>query len=885
MQQQNSYQITSDQIIGISEEQAQEIIKQNGYNELANQKPRNVFWLLIAVLQEPMLLMILACGTIYLLLGEMRDALMLLTFIIVVIAITFYQERRTERSLLALKNLSSPRALVIRDGVQKRIAGRQVAAGDIIILREGDRIPADCLVIMANNLMVDQSLLTGESMAVQKFCYDQILTTKQINSANQSQIESLQSEIKSKNNLSAENEYLVFSGSLVISGNAIVKAIFTGQNTEIGKIGKSLAEITPENTLLQKETTKIIAKFAIAGAILCLSVVVIYGLNKGNWSQGFLSGLTLGMAMLPEEFSMVLVVFLALGAWRISKRNVLTRKASAIEALGAIDVLCVDKTGTLTLNQMKLEGLMVDDYYDLKKHQNEELPEDYHLLLEYGILASQMDPFDPIEKEIKDRGESLLFGTEHIHDNWQLVREYPLSKELLALSHVWRSPDDYQCYVVAAKGAPEAIADLCHFNQEQTAELMAKIAKMSDLGLRILGVAKASFCETDLPGQQHDFHFEFVGLIGFSDPIRDNIKTSIEECYNAGIRVVMITGDYAGTACNIAQKIGLNNPTEYLIGPEIENLSSDELSQKIKLVNIFARISPKQKLLLVNAFKADNKIVAIAGDGVNDAPAIKAANIGIAMGKKGTDVAREASDLVLLDDEFSSIIQAIKLGRRIFDNLKKSFSFIFAVHIPIAAMSLIPVIFNLPIILLPAHIAFLELIIDPACSLVFESQKEDNNIMNRPPRHLRELLFSKKDFIFSAIQGLIMLVAVGLIFLFSLRFSGDENYIRTMSFAAITFASVMLIIGNLSGNLSGNFSGSNSLIEILKSRNTALLFLILGVVSSLAIVIYLPFFRSLFHFAKLPLKDLSLAFTLPIIGMISIELLKYILPSAKSNLQ
>jgi Ca2+-transporting ATPase len=867
MQQQNSNQITSDQITGISEQQAQEIIKQNGYNELANQKPRNVFWLLIAVLQEPMLLMILACGTIYLLLGEMRDALMLLTFIIVVIAITFYQERRTERSLLALKNLSSPRALVIRDAVQKRIAGREVAVGDIIILREGDRIPADCLVIMANNLMVDQSLLTGESMAVQKFCYDQSLTAEQINSANQSQIESLKSEIKSNNNLSAENEYLVFSGSLVISGNAIVKAIFTGQNTEIGKIGKSLAEITPENTLLQKETAKIIAKFAIAGVILCLSVVLVYGLNKGNWSQGFLSGLTLGMAMLPEEFSMVLVVFLALGAWRISKRNVLTRKASAIEALGAIDVLCVDKTGTLTLNQMKLEGLMVDDYYDLKKHQNEELPEDYHLLLEYGILASQTDPFDPIEKEIKDRGESLLFGTEHIHDNWQLVREYPLSKELLALSHVWRSPDDHQCYVVAAKGAPEAIADLCHFNQEQTTELMAKIAKMSDLGLRILGVAKASFCETDLPGKQHDFHFEFVGLIGFSDPIRDNIKTSIEECYNAGIRVVMITGDYAGTACNIAKKIGLNNPAKYLTGPEVENLSADELSKKIKSVNIFARISPKQKLLLVNAFKADNKIVAIAGDGVNDAPAIKAANIGIAMGKKGTDVAREASDLVLLDDDFTSIIQAIKLGRRIFDNLKKSFSFIFAVHIPIAAMSLIPVIFNLPIILLPAHIAFLELIIDPACSLVFESQKEEKNIMNRPPRHLQDLLFSKKDFIFSAIQGLIMLVVVCLIFLFALRFSSDENYIRTMSFAAITFASMMLIISNL--------SGSNSLIQILKSQNIALLFLILGVLIALMIVIYLPFFSTLFHFTKLSLKDLSLAFSLPMIGMFFIELVKF----------
>lgn len=855
----------SAQITGVTDLQAQELLKKNGYNELASQKPTSVFWLLFAVLKEPMLLMILACGTIYLLLGEMSDALMLLTFISVVVAITFYQERRTEISLLTLKNLSSPRAVVIRNSIQKRIAGSYVVVGDIIILHEGDRVPADCLIISANNLMVDQSLLTGESMPVQKFATGQNLSNQLINSADDSEIKLLQSSIKSEG-LNAENQSLVFAGTLVTGGNAIVKAIFTGLDTEIGKISNSLSEITPDSSLLQKETARIVGKFAIAGAILCLIVLLIYGLVKNSWVNGLLSGLTLGMAMLPEEFSMVLVVFMALGAWKISKRNVLTRKAAAIEALGAIDILCVDKTGTLTLNQMKLEALMVDDYYDIKQNYNKELPEDYHLLLEYGILASQSDPFDPIEKQIKEQGEYLLFNTEHIHHDWQLVREYPLKKELMALSHVWRSPD-HRDYVVAAKGAPEAIADLCHFNREQTDELMAKINKMSSLGLRIIGVAKASFSGHNLPKEQHDFHFEFLGLLGFSDQIRDNIADAIKECYNAGIRVIMATGDYAGTACNIAEKIGLNNPGQYVTGSQLNNLSATELAEKLNSVNIYTRISHEQKLLLVQSFKNQKKTVAIVGDGVNDAPALKAADIGIAMGKNGTDVAREASDLVLLDDNFASITKAIRQGRRIFDNLKKSFIFIFAVHIPIAIMSLLPVIFNLPIILMPAHIAFLELIIDPACSLVFESGPEESGIMTRPPRKLSDALFGKKDFIFSIFQAIIMLVMIVTAFLFVDGFSNDENYIRTTSFATIVFSSIALIITNLCNH--------NSITTLLKNRSITLLSLITGVIISLIAIIYLPFLSKLFHFTQLSCRDLLMTLMLPAIGMVVIEIAKY----------
>ncbi|MDO8610611.1 MAG: HAD-IC family P-type ATPase, partial [bacterium] len=398
---------------------------------------------------------------------------------------------------------------------------------------------------------------------------------------------------------------------------------------------------------------------------------------------------------------------------------------------------------------------------------NNSLPEKYHELLEYSVLASQRDPFDPIEKEIKTKGVEYLSHTEHIHQDWMIIKEYTLSKELLALSHVWQSPDKKE-YLIAAKGAPEAIVDLCHLNKLQYKKVMSDIQMMSEKGLRVLGVARALFNKKNLPKGQHDFDFEYIGLIGFSDPVRSNIVESVKECHNAGIRVIMITGDYPGTACYIAKQIGLKNPEKYITGSELLTMDNLQLRERIKNISVFARVVPEQKLAIVNAFKANGDIVAMTGDGVNDAPALKSAHIGIAMGERGTDVARESSDLVLLNDDFFSIVQAVKLGRRIFDNLKKAIAYIFAVHIPIAGMSLLPVLFNLPIVLFPAHIAFLELIIDPACSVVFESEKEEHDVMNRPPRNLKHPLFSKKTFILSLLQGLSVLSIVFITYLLAL---------------------------------------------------------------------------------------------------------------------
>ncbi|MFA6297234.1 MAG: HAD-IC family P-type ATPase, partial [Candidatus Paceibacterota bacterium] len=600
---------------GISHEEASKILLKEGFNELPSQKKRNNFFILLRVLSEPMLILLIVSGAIYLFIGEPKDALMLLFAVIVVIGITFYQERKTEKTLEALRDLSSPRALVVRSGEQKRIAGREVVRGDIIVIREGDRIPADAIVLSCENLSIDESLLTGESISVRKAKWDKKMETRRPG---------------------GDDLPFIYSSSLVTSGRGVAKVISVASNTEIGKIGKSLESIKEEDTLLQKETKKIIRSVAIIGVILCAFVVVAYTMIKGDLIGGFLSGITLSMAILPEEFPVVLIIFLTLGAWRISKRNVLTRRSAAIETLGAATVLCTDKTGTLTMNEMRLTS-----FYPEESSKE---------ILDYGVLASQKDPFDPIEKELNRAGSS--------HPDLELIKEYPLSKKLLALSHVWQSTDKRKM-IIASKGAPEAILDLCHFDENQRQEILQKVKEMAEKGLRVLGVASATFLDNNLPENQHDFEFKFVGLLGFSDPIRETVPGAVKEAYEAGMRIIMITGDYPGTAQFIAEKIGIKNPNQYLTGEDLNKLSPLELKEKIKTINIFARVLPEQKLLIVNALKANNEIVAMTGDGVNDAPALKASHIGVAMGDRGTDVAREASSLVLLDADFSSIVIAV----------------------------------------------------------------------------------------------------------------------------------------------------------------------------------------------------------------------------------
>jgi len=661
---------------------------------------------------------------------------------------------------------------------------------------------------------------------------------------------------------------MCFSGTLLVAGQGIAKVYATGIHAQMGKIGKSLQSIEEEETLLKKDVSRTVKIVGISAGILCLIVITVYGFTRADWFGGFLAGLTLAMAMIPEEFPVVLTVFLSLGAWRISQKRVLTRRIPAVETLGAATVLCVDKTGTLTVNKMKVQKLCVKDvFYDASFTNKKNLPENCHEIVEYGTLASQTDPYDPMEKAIRELSEICLKNTEHVHYDWEMVHEYPLSKKLLAMSRVWRRQGS-EDYVVAAKGAPEAIADLCHLDKQAMDKLKISIEKMADEGLRVLGVAKAVFKPVILPEKQHDFEFSFEGLIGLADPIREQVPSAIKECYQAGVRVIMITGDYPGTAKNIATQIGLKNILDIITGPELDSMNDSELEIRVKNTNIFARVVPEQKLRIVNALKKTGEIVAMTGDGVNDAPALKSANIGIAMGARGTDVARESSSLVLLDDDFMSIVAAVRMGRRIFDNLKKAISYILAIHIPIAGLSLFAVIFKWPLILFPVHVVFLELIIDPACSLVFESEKEEKGVMLRPPRSIKEPLFSLSTVFYSLLQGTVLLLIVAGVFVLSQKFGESVEVARALAFTT-------LIVGNL-GLIVCNRSWALALPAIIRQKNTALLWISTGAVIFMFLSIEVPLLKNLFKFGTLHNIDFVLCFGAGIISVIMFEVIKLI---------
>ena len=830
--------------VGLSDTEVAARLATDGPNELPSSKPRSLLAIAFEVVREPMFLLLVASGAIYLTLGDLTEGLLLLAFVFVVMGITLYQQRKTERALEALRDLSSPRALVIRNGSRKRIPGRDVVRGDLVMLAEGDRVPADAVLLETTSLSVDESLLTGESVPVRK---------RAAGPADASRAEA-----------GGDDRPFVFSGTLVVQGQGVAEVRATGASTELGKIGRALQSLEQEDTAIERETRQLVRRLAVLGAALCVIVVVVYGLTRGDWLNGVLAGITLAMATLPEEFPVVLTIFLALGAWRLSQRHVLTRRVPAIETLGAATVLCVDKTGTLTMNQMTVRRIVTAGQVHEIRDDGRGLPEAFHETVEFAILASHRDPFDPMEKAFKQLGERYLAQSEHLHGDWTLVREYPLSERLLAMSHVWKSreTDDY---VIAAKGAPEAIADLCHLDAARARALSADVAAMAADGLRVLGVARATFRPAALPGEQHQFPFELLGLVGLEDPVRPTAVEAVAECEAAGVRVVMITGDYPGTALNIARQAGLRT-NRLVTGAELDAMSDDDLRECVRSADIFARMVPGQKLRLVEAFKVNGEVVAMTGDGVNDAPALKSAHIGIAMGGRGTDVAREAASLVLLDDDFTSIVQAVRLGRRIFDNLKKAMAYIFAIHVPIAGMSLLPVLFDWPLALLPVHIVFLELIIDPACSVVFEAEGEEADVMRRPPRKPGDRLFGARTLGVSLLQGLVVLASVMLVFSVALERGYGEQEARALSFTT-------LIVANL-GLIFANRSWSQTIVSRLGSPNRALWLVTGGAAAFLVCVLYVPALREVFRFSVLSAWDILLCVGVGAASILWFDLLK-----------
>lgn len=787
---------------GLSQEEAKTRLAKVGYNELASSKPKNIGRIAFEVMKEPMFILLISCGILYILLGDYREGIILSSSIFIIIFITFYQYQKTEKALSALKKLASPRALVLRDGQFIKVAGRELVPDDIIILNEGDRVPADGELIESTNLTIDESLLTGESIPAEK------------------------------NKQTENKDNLIFSGTLVVQGSGKAKITATGENTQFGKIGKSLESIEQDETRLQKEMKVLIRNLFIFGGIISAGVVIAFYITRGNFIQSLLSGLASSMAILPEEFPVVLTVFMALGAWRLSKKNVLTRTPSAIETLGSATVLCSDKTGTITQNKMQVKALLVENML-IPENAFLENKTKIEAISKTAFLACQNNPIDPMEKAIAD---CYHLNFKDQVEEYTLIKEYPLQRELTAMTRVL---EHHKNKIIAAKGAPETIFKLCKLSESEIKVLQNIIKENASKGYRILGVAQGVGNISTLPESQTEIKYLFVGLLILEDPIRAEVPTAIKECKEAGIRVIMITGDHPETARSIGNQIGMDSNAEIVTGAELEKMSDEELKIKIRNINIFARVIPEQKLRIVLALKANNEIVAMTGDGVNDAPALKAANIGIAMGNKGTDVAREASSLVLLDDNFTSIVSAIRNGRKVFDNLQKAMSYIIAVHIPIIGLALIPA-FNsaLPILLFPLHIVFMELIIDPICSIAFESEQEEKGIMQRPPRNPNEKFFGFKKIIGSSVQGLLLLIMVILVYYFSFKEGHSEGEARAITFSSLIIGNIFLILTNL--------SKTRSFVTVLLERNWAVIIILSIAFIMLWVILAIPMMQNLF---------------------------------------
>lgn len=786
--------------LGLTKSEADRRLEIDGPNLLPSARPVSVFKQFIGVVREPMLTLLVAAGLINFIVSEILDASVLMLTVFIIVGISLYQANRTEKALIALRDLSSPRALVVRDGGELRIPGKDVVRGDLVILSEGDRVPADGRLISSSHLAVDESMLTGESLSVYK-------------------------KIDEK----------VFSGTLIVAGYGRAIIENTGARTELGKIGTAIQSIEIERTHFQKEVDRLVRVIYVIALVAAIAVVVIYGITRKDWVEGTLAGIAATMALIPEEFPVVLTLFLAIGAWRMSQKQVIARRSAVIETLGSATVICVDKTGTITMNQMAVQEIKVNG--DVHVLDGDAIPERYQEIVQCALLASPISPFDPMDK--------AFHAIASHEDDWELIREYPITDKLMAMSHVWQTSSNGGL-IVAAKGAPEAIASLCRLSDQEIQAIIQDVDDATSRGFRVLGVAKAvAERQGELPDSPRDFAFQFLGLIHLNDPVRPGVPTAVAECARAGVRTVMITGDYPGTALSVAKEVGLNYQAGTITGPELSQMSDLELAERIMTVSVFARMVPEQKLRLIRALKLNHEVVGMTGDGVNDAPALRAADIGIAMGGRGTDVAREAASIVITDDDFTSIADGIRQGRGIFANLQKAMSYIIAVHVPIFGMALIPVfVTKWPLVLLPAQIAFLEIIIDPASSIVFEAEQTDPDIMEKKPRDVNEKIFSRQSLGTSILQGIFVLVFVLGIYLWAIHSGKNDLLVRTLTFGTLMLGNIALVLVNRSQHL--------SILQTFRTRkNRTIKWVLLGGIGMLVLLVTVPLFREAFNLSNL----------------------------------
>ncbi len=841
---------------GLTAAAAAERLRQDGYNELPKAARRGVFRILAEVLRQPMFLLLIGGGVVYLLLGDRLEAILLLLFACLSVTITIVQESRSERVLEALRDLASPRALVVRDGKRVLIAGREVVVGDLLVLAEGDRVAADATLSESNDLLLDESLLTGESIPVRKLSRPTA---------------ALPGKPDAEPRPGGDDLPFVFAGALVVRGGGVARVHATGRRSEMGKIGHALGSIETEQPRLQVQMRSLVLAFAVVGGLAGGLTVLLFGLLRGSWLEAMLAGIALGMSLLPEEFPLVMTVFMAMGAWRISQARVLTRRAAAIETLGATTVLCTDKTGTLTENRMTVVALRNGaEHWDAEGAVpgSLQLTGPLAATLEAALLACPAQPTDPMDVAVHKLWAAQPGAGASPFADRQLLRAYGLRPELLAVANVYAAGAGSDANAFA-KGGFEAIAALCGLPADQVAALGADVDQLAAAGVRVLGAATAVVATSDgergLPESPSGLAFRFAGLIGFADPLRANVPAAVAECRSAGIRVVMITGDYPATAIAMAQQAGID-ASAVLTGEEIEALPEDQLAARVKSTSIFARIRPNQKLRIVQSLKAAGEIVAMTGDGVNDAPAIKAAHIGIAMGGRGTDVAREASAIVLLDDDFGSIVATIRLGRRIYDNLRKAIEYIVAVHIPIAGLALLPLLLGLPLILTPILIAFLEMVIDPACSIVFEAEEAEDNVMKRPPRAPTGSLLVRSRVLWAVMQGGVVLAILATVLIGAARQGMAEQDLRAVVFTALVLTNMGLILVNR--------SFSASLVQAVLRPNRSLWILLGGVSAVLALSLYWAPARELFHFGRPHWDDLAIFTAAGAVSVVILELLK-----------
>ena len=805
---------------GLDSAEAARRLRADGPNALPRALPRTTWRIALEVAREPMFQLLAAAVGIYLVLGERAEALVLLAFLAVIVLITLVQERRTERVLEALHDMTSPRALVWRDGERQRVAGSELVCGDTIELAEGDRVPADARLLSANDLRVDESLLSGESLPVAK-------------------------------QVGAGASGTVSAGTLVVAGQARAEVTATGARSDIGRIGKVLGTLPVEGTPLHRQTRRLVRWFSVLGLGVSVFVGALHAWLLGDWLAAALAGITLAMSMLPQEFLLILTVFMAMGAFRLSRHRVLTRRSATIEALGAATVLCTDKTGTLTLNRMAIARLVRLDGGTAQRWDASAgaLPEAFHTLLRHGILASENDPFDPMERAFH------ALGAQHLPappDGGTLVHEYGLSPERPVMTHVWQATPTAPC-TVALKGAPETVARLCRLPDTEAAALHEEAQMLASQGHRVLAVAQGAWPAGDWPPTPEGFDLRLLGLVALADPLRDQVPQAVRDCQQAGIRVLMITGDHPVTAQAIARQAGIAGAEGLLLGAQVEALDMAALRQAVAHTAVFARVAPQQKLRIVEALKANGEVVAMTGDGVNDAPSLRAAHIGIAMGGRGTDVAREAASLVLLDDDFGTLVQAIRVGRRIFDNLRKAMRFVLAVHVPIAGLTLVPLVLGWPLLFTPMHIAFLEIVIDPVGSIVFEAEEAESDVMQRPPRAPQAPLFSPALVATSLVQGALVLLCVGGFYGLLLQQAVADTQARAAGFVALVVANLALVLVNRARQPRWQ--------AVFSTHNRALLVTVLLTLAMLSLVMGLPPLRTLFGFATPDAPTLLAALT------------------------